>query len=75
MGAQISVRELMERLEAEAVVVVRGISWHVVGVRQQADRSDGTMQTKLMLTRQEKDGTPRRLTLDVELSDMVRLAD
>lgn len=75
MSTQITIRELMERLSDAPVVVVRGISWHVAGVKQQTDRTDGTMRTRLNLTRQDQDGTSRKLSLDVDLGDSVELAD
>lgn len=76
MGSEITVRELMDRLGDGPVVLVRGIPWHVAGVKQQADRTDGSMRVHLKLTRQDpQDGTTRRLMLEVELSDTVQLAD
>lgn len=75
MANEITVRDLIERLGDGPVVLVRGIAWNVAGVRQQADRTDGSMRVQLKLTRQDPDGTARRLMFEVELSDTIQLAD
>lgn len=76
MSSEITVRELVDRLGDDPAVVVRGMVWHVAGVKQQADHTDGTMRTHLRLMRQDpRDGQTKRLMLEVELSDTIQLAN
>jgi hypothetical protein len=75
MSAEITVRDLIDRLGEGPTVLVRGIVWHVSGVKQQADRTDGTMRVQLKIMRQDaQDGTTKRMVLDVELNDTIQLA-
>jgi hypothetical protein len=75
MTTQITVRDLIDRMGEDPAVLVRGIVWHVSGVKQRADRTDGTMRVQLKLMRQDPlDGTTRRTVLDVELDDTIQLA-
>lgn len=76
MSSQITVRELIDCLGDDPVVSVRGMAWHVAGVKQKADSTDGSMRVQLKLTRQDpQDATTRRLVIDVELNDTVQLAE
>jgi hypothetical protein len=72
MSSEMTVRELIERLGEGPEVLVRGIAWHVAGVKQQADHTDGSMRVHLKLTRQDaQDGMMKRLMLEVEMGDTI----
>ena len=76
MGRAITIQDLIQLLPEGPVVFVRGMAWHVAGIRQQADRTDGTMCMQLKLMRQDpQDATARRLSLEVELTDTVQLVE
>ncbi len=76
MSTRITVRELIDRLGEGPTVIIREIPWQVAGVKQQADHSDGTMRTRLNLTRLDPyDGTMRKMMMEVDLSDTVEIAD